>query len=489
MLFNSIAYIVFLIPLVLVYYIFPSKWRWTLLLVASVLYYLSFIPVLITVVAAIILINYIFSNSLRLTKTDRSNRRLALIVLINIAVLAFFKYFNQIFPDIRIHLYNVDLFYKVNPVNMLVLPLGLSYIVFTVLSYQIEISRKTIEPVRHLGHFSLYLLFFPKIAQGPIERPQKFIPQLSQNHPFSYDYITEGLKMILIGYFKKLVVADRLAIYVSAVYNNSEHHGGTALLLATLFFAFQIYADFSGYTDIAIGSAKLFGFDLTNNFRRPYLAVSVKDFWDRWHISFSTWLRDYIFLPVAYFLAHRMTNKTYLGIAADKLVYVMAIMLTFAICGIWHGVGWTFLCWGLLFGVYLALSNSTKDMQKAIRKRFHIKQNSAVYIIFSIVLTFILVMIAWIFFRATSVQEALNIIGKIFSPSWEIFFKPSELGFAVLSIGSLIAMDLKHEFFSGQFLVLHSKRFMVRLAGVVLLAVSILLLGVFDGGQFIYFQF
>lgn len=489
MLFNSIAYIVFLFPLALVYYIIPVKWRWILLLATSILYYMSFIPVFLAVIIAIILLNYSLSRSLAVTKADWCNRRLAFIILANLGVLAFFKYFNHIFPDTRIRLYNVDLFYKVDPVNMIVLPLGLSYIVFTVLSYQIEIRRKTIEPVNHLGYFSLYLLFFPKIAQGPIERPQKFIPQLYQNHPFGYENIAEGFKMIIIGYFKKLVVADRLAIYVNAVYNNSEHHKGIALLLATLFFAFQIYADFSGYTDIAIGSAKLFGFDLTNNFRRPYLAVSVKDFWDRWHITFSTWLRDYIFLPVAYFLAHRMTKRAYLGISSDKWVYVIAIMFTFAICGIWHGVGWTFLCWGLLFGVYLALSNSTRDMQKNIRKQFRIKKNSGGYIVFSIVLTFMLVMIAWIFFRAASVTEALSIIGKIFSPSGEIFFKPSELGFAFIAISSMIAIDLKQEFLNDKLHILHNKRFSVRLTGVVLLAVSILLLGVFDGGQFIYFQF
>jgi len=261
----------------------------------------------------------------------------------------------------------------------MVLPLGLSYLIFTVLGYQIEVKRQNIQPEKHLGYFSLYLLFFPRMAQGPIERPQHLIPQLRQNRQFNYNDLTEGLKLILWGYFKKLVVADRLAIYVNAVYNNNEQHNGTSLILATVFFAFQIYADFSGYTDIALGSARLFGINLTNNFKRPYLATSIKDFWDRWHITFSTWLRDYLFLPMAYSLTRRMKEPGYFLIATDKWVYMIAIMITFAVCGIWHGVGWTYLVWGVLFGVYLAYANMTKDFNKALRKKLHIKKKSQLY--------------------------------------------------------------------------------------------------------------
>jgi D-alanyl-lipoteichoic acid acyltransferase DltB (MBOAT superfamily) len=489
MLFNSLTYIVFLIPVILTYYLFPVRWRWIILLAASVLYYISFVPAFLTVIAGLIILNYFFSLWLALTPAEKGKYLITIVVLSNIAVLAFFKYFSFIFPDAGIQLHNSGFFGKDDQAGLIMLPLGLSYLVFTVLAYQIEIKRKSLEPVTHPGYFSLYLVFFPKIAQGPIERPQHFIPQLYQDHPFRPEDFTEGLKMIITGYFKKLVVADRLAIYVNAVYNNSEYHGGISLLLATVFFAFQIYADFSGYTDIAMGSARLFGFELTNNFRRPYLALSVKDFWDRWHITFSTWLRDYIFLPVAFSLAHRMTRKTCLGISTDKWIYAIAILITFGICGIWHGVGWTFLFWGLLFGIYLAFSNSFKDLRRKWRKRSHIDKKSPGYTVFSILVTFVLVLIAWVFFRADSLSEAFNIIGKILSMQGDIFFKPSELGFALLAIGSLIFIDLKHEFRGGRHLILHSSRFPVRLAGVVFLVVSILLLGVFDGSQFIYFQF
>ena len=348
MIFNSIIYLFFLGIVVTAYYIFPGKIRWIWLLIASIGYYLSFIPIFLFLLIGIVFVNFFLAKWLAKIPEERNNRSMILIILVNILILAFFKYFNILFPGNQIHLYNVDFFFRVDPINKMILPLGLSYLIFTVLSYQIEVKRKTIQPERHFGYFSLYLFFFPKIAQGPIERPQILIPQLHESHSFNYTMVVDGLKLMLWGYFKKLVVADRLAIYVNAVYNNSEHHNGTTLIVATIFFAFQIYADFSGYTDIALGSAKLFGFNLTNNFKRPYLATSIQDFWNRWHITFSTWLRDYIFLPLAYFLTNKMKKQKYLFISADKWIYLIAIMITFAICGIWHGVGWTYLIWGII---------------------------------------------------------------------------------------------------------------------------------------------
>jgi D-alanyl-lipoteichoic acid acyltransferase DltB (MBOAT superfamily) len=490
MIFNSIVYQFFLTIVVTAYYVFPGKIRWIWLLIASIGYYLSFIPIFLHLLIGIAFVNFFLAKWLAKIPEERNNRSLLLIILINILILAFFKYFNIIFPGNQIHLYNVDLFYRVDPINKMILPLGLSYLTFTVLSYQIEVKRKTIQPERHLGYFSLYLFFFPKIAQGPIERPQILIPQLHEIHSFNYTMVVDGLKLMLWGYFKKLVVADRLAIYVNAVYNNSEHHNGTTLIVATIFFAFQIYADFSGYTDIALGSAKLFGFNLTNNFKRPYLATSIQEFWNRWHITFSTWLRDYIFLPLAYFLTNKMKKQKYLFVSADKWIYLIAIMITFAICGIWHGVGWTYMIWGLLFGIFLTSSNWTRDLQKKIRKRFHIRKTSHYYIIYQILLTFILVSFAWIFFRSDSVAEATSILRKIFTSTGPVFFEsPAFLIFSVFGIISLIVIDIKYEFFNDRCSLLYNKSPVIRIAGIVIIVMSILLIGVFDGGQFIYFQF
>lgn len=490
MIFNSIVYLIFLIVVFITYYIFPGKTKWIWLLIASVGYYLSFIPIFFVLLTVIVITNYFLAKWLGKIPEDRNDRIFILIVLLNILILAFFKYFNILFPDNRLHLYNVDLFYRVDPINKMILPLGLSYIIFTVLSYQIEVKRKTIQPEKHLGYFSLYLLFFPRIAQGPIERPQQLIPQLHESHSFDYTMVVEGLKLMLWGYFKKLVVADRLSIYVNAVYNNSENHNGTTLVVATIFFAFQIYADFSGYTDIALGSAKLFGFHLTNNFKRPYLATSIQDFWNRWHITFSTWLRDYIFLPLAYFLTNKLKKQKYLYVTTDKWIYLIAIMTTFSICGIWHGVGWTYLTWGILFGIFLTFANWTKNFHKKIRKALHIKKTSGFYIAFQILLTFSLVSLAWIFFRADSINEAIQIITKIFTSSGSVFYeKPSNLIFAVLGISMLVVIDFKREFFDEKLSILHNKYPLVRVAGIILIIITILLIGVLDGGQFIYFQF
>jgi D-alanyl-lipoteichoic acid acyltransferase DltB (MBOAT superfamily) len=371
----------------------------------------------------------------------------------------------------------------------MILPLGSSYVAFTVLSYQIEVKRKTIQPEKHLGYFSLYLFFFPKIAQGPIERPQQLIPQLHQSHPFNYTIFVEGLKLMLWGFFKKLVIADRLAIYVNAVYNNSERHNGTSFIVATIFFAFQIYADFSGYTDIAMGSAKLFGINLTNNFRRPYFATSIKDFWDRWHITFSSWIRDYIFLPLAYSLTNRIKRQKYINITAEKWIYSIAIIITFAVCGIWHGVGWTYLIWGILFGIYLTYSNWTRDLQKKIRKRFHIRKTSRYYIIYKILVTFILVSFAWIFFRAKTTQEAFHIVSSIFSFSGQLFIDYPTFIYGLSGILFMLFFEYRREYYSESSLPFLTNHWIKEIMLYGSLVIIILLTGVFDGGQFIYFQF
>lgn len=490
MVFNSFIYILFLAVTAAFYYILPGKVRWLWLLIACIGYYLSFIPIFLVLLCAIILVNYFLARWLPKIPEDKDGFVMVFFILINILLLVLFKYFNIIFPGNHLHLYNVDFFFPVDPIDKMILPLGLSYVIFTVLSYLIEVKRKNIQPEKHFGYFSLYIFFFPKIAQGPIERPQQLIPQFHLSHPFNYNMVVAGLKLMLLGYFKKLVVADRLAIYVNAIYNNSTEHNGTTLIVATIFFAFQIYADFSGYTDIALGSAKIFGFDLTNNFKRPYLATSIKDFWDRWHITFSTWLRDYIFLPVAYSLTNRMKKKSYLTISAEKWIYLIAILVTFAICGVWHGVGWTYLLWGIIFGIYLTYSNWTKSLHKAIRKRLQIRKTSKLYVFYKVITTFALVLFAWVFFRAESLNEAFLIIKRIFTTSGPVFYEiPSNLIFALFGILAMVAIDLKHEYFSNRWPILYNKYPIVRVTGIIITVITILLIGVLDGGQFIYFQF
>jgi D-alanyl-lipoteichoic acid acyltransferase DltB (MBOAT superfamily) len=489
MIFNSIVYLFFLAIVVIAYYIFPGKIRWIWLLIASISYYLSFIPVFILLLVAVVLFNFFLAKWLAKIPDEKGNHLLILIIIFNILILAYFKYFNILFPDNQVHLYNVNIFFQSDPINKMILPLGLSYFTFTILSYQIEVKRKTIEPENHLGYFLLYFLFFPRIAQGPIERPQHLIPQLHQSHPFNYMMIIEGLKLMLWGYFKKLVVADRLAIYVNAVYNHSEQHTGISLLVATIFFAFQIYTDFSGYTDIALGSAKLFGFNLTNNFKRPYFATSIKDFWNRWHITFSTWLRDYIFLPLAYFLSTRMKKQKYLFVSTEKWTYLIAIMVTFAICGIWHGVGWTYLIWGILFGIYLTYSNWTRDLHKKIRKRFNVRKTSRIYIMYKILLTFILVLFTWIFFRANTTREAFHIIKSVFAFKGQLFVDYPTFVYGIGGILFVLLFEYRREYHSDSSLYYITNHWIKESLLYGSLIIIILLVGVFDGSQFIYFQF
>jgi alginate O-acetyltransferase complex protein AlgI len=490
MIFNSLSYFIFLLLLAIIFYITPGRFRWLPLLAGSILYYISFIPVYLSLFAGIIFINFYLAFWISKSPADTSNRRMIIVLFLNLFILGFFKYFTFIFPDVRISIYNFDLLYKTDKISSLVLPLGLSYFIFTILSYQIEIKRKNILPEKHFGYFSLYLMFFPKIAQGPIERPQKLLAQLHQSGDFSYEMVTGGLKLMLWGYFKKMVVADNLALYVNSVYNFSDRHNGTSLALATFFFAFQIYADFSGYTDIALGSAKIFGIDLTDNFRRPYFATSIKDFWTRWHISFSTWIRDYIFLPLAYYFTNRLSRPSYLFISKEKWIYMFAAVITFMICGIWHGVGWTYLIWGVLFGIYLTWSNWLSDSNKKLRKNLKIKKTSKLFIFYGVASTFLLVLFAWIFFRANSLESALDIIRKIFTEQGKLYIaSPANMLLSVFAVLSMITLDIRREYLNERYSLLNNKYLIVRLTGIVLIVLTIMLIGIFDGGQFIYFQF
>jgi D-alanyl-lipoteichoic acid acyltransferase DltB (MBOAT superfamily) len=459
-------------------------------LLASTGYYISFIPVFLTLVIFIAIFNYFSARWLINTDVQSRKYRLAVIIIFNLLILALFKYFGLLFPDIHVHLSTFNLFENSEPITRIILPLGLSYLIFTVLSYQIELKRNTIQPETNLGIFTLYLMFFPRIAQGPIERPNTLLPQLRQTNLFDYDMFLEGLKLIIWGYFKKLVVADRLALYVNAVYNNNAHHNGTTLAIATIFFTFQIYADFSGYTDIALGSARLFGIRLTNNFNRPYLSVSIKEFWNRWHITFSTWLRDYIFLPIAFYLSKKMRKERYLLIQTEKWIYLAGIMITFIICGIWHGEGWTYLVWGILFGIYLTFFNWTEKTWKNFRKRMHIRKSSGYAMTFNILLTFILVSFAWILFRASSLHEALSIIekiftnhGAVFNPDWQIVL------YGVFGIFILLGIEIIQEYLTKSILPFIHKSWFIEEFVYAVLVITILMIGVFDGGQFIYFQF
>ncbi|MBG0860766.1 MAG: MBOAT family protein [Bacteroidales bacterium] len=371
----------------------------------------------------------------------------------------------------------------------IILPAGLSFFIFTILSYLIEIKRGTIEAERHIGIFALSLMFFPKIMMGPIEKPGNIFPQLRAEKNFDYEMVVDGLKQILWGYFKKLVIADRLAIYVNAVYGNHEQQSGISFLIATIFYSFQIYTDFSGYTDIALGSSKILGFKLTNNFNRPCFATSIREFWNRWHISLSIWLRDYLFLPLVIFLSGKIKQAKYLGVATRKWIFMVAAIMTFSLYGIWHGIGLNFLLWGLLFGIYLTVGNWTFEFSKKLRKILHINIRSGLYKMYGIAVTFFLVSFAWIFFRADNSASAFSIIKSMVSLSGPVYLDLGTIIYSIIGIGFLLLIEIRRELSPTSCLPFKTKHWFAEHLAYAMLAIIILLVGVFDGEQFIYFRF
>lgn len=484
MFFNSLQYIVFLPLVAAVMYLLPGKYQWLWLLVCSIIFYLLLLPEYLLLFFALILLNYYFAIIIERHEAKR-NTYFILGICINVFVLAFFKYagFFQSLIDNITSISGDDYLLKI------ILPVGLSFFIFTILSYLIEVKRGSVQAEKHIGIFASSLLFFPKIMQGPIEKPGNIFPQFRTPRGFNYEMIADGLKQMLWGFFKKLVVADRLALYINAVYGNYEHHSGISLLVATILYSFQIYADFSGYTDIALGSAKVLGFNLTDNFNRPYFATSIKEFWNRWHISLSVWLRDYLFLPLAVLLTGRMRRTNYFGIAAEKWIFMIAAMITFAICGIWHGEGLNFLIWGLLFGVYLTIANFTLGINKKLRKGLGISKKSTLYRIYGIGITFLLVSFTWIFFRADNLQTAIVIVKSISTLSGPLFIDKPTLVYSLIGISLLVLIEIRREFGESSYLPFRSKHWIIEHLSYASLVIIILLIGVFDGGQFIYFQF
>jgi D-alanyl-lipoteichoic acid acyltransferase DltB (MBOAT superfamily) len=342
----------------------------------------------------------------------------------------------------------------------------------------VEVYRGKQKVETNFGIYALYVMFYPQLVAGPIERPQNILHQFYEKHDFDYDNVTHGLKQMLMGYFKKVVVADRLSIYVNAVYNNQEHHNGTSLFFATVLFAFQIYCDFSGYSDIAIGSARVMGFKLMTNFNRPYFARSISEFWKRWHISLSTWFKDYVYIPLG-------GNRVILPLVCFNL------MVTFLLSGLWHGANWTYVIWGGLNGCYLVLGVLFYKFRSRIK--FSLQNNHLKNLgeFFNIIVTFVLILFSWIFFRASTFQEAMSIINKILFHRGKLFIGNNKtLIYSVCFLLLLLVIELFEEYklFDG-FSLYNNKRKFIRYTTYCSLIIIIILFGVFNGSQFIYFQF
>jgi D-alanyl-lipoteichoic acid acyltransferase DltB (MBOAT superfamily) len=345
------------------------------------------------------------------------------------------------------------------------------------MSYTIEVYRGAQKAERHFGIYSLYVMFYPQLVAGPIERPQNLLHQFREKHNFEYERVVDGLKLMVWGLFKKLVIADRLALYVNAVYNNSEHHSGITLLLATIFFAFQIYCDFSGYSDIAIGAARVMGFNLMTNFDRPYFSKNIAEFWKRWHISLSTWFKDYLYIPLG-------------GNRVSVPRWYFNLFIVFLISGLWHGANWTYIIWGALNGFYLVFASITQKYRNKFSGFIGINKLPLLNNFIQIAITFSLSCFAWIFFRATSLSQALEIVKKIASFKGPLYNQnASVLLFSLLGIVFLLMVEFKREYFNNMFSLSYNNHWLIKNLYYAFLIAVIILSGVFDGGEFIYFQF
>jgi len=418
--------------------------------------------------------------------TEKKKRRpyLYLSLLVNLGFLFTFKYLDFFSDSINNVLLAFNIFHQV-PLYELILPVGISFYTFQTLSYSVDVYNSKVKPEKHFGIFALYVSFFPQLVAGPIERPDRLLPQFHQKFNFDYDRVVAGLKMMAWGFFMKLVIADRLAEIANIVFNNPEKYNGLQVLLGTWGFSFQIFGDFAGYSLIAIGAAKVMGYDLMENFRRPYFSQSIREFWTRWHISLSSWFRDYVYIPLG-------------GNRVVKWRWYYNLMVTFLVSGLWHGANWTFVVWGGLHGLYLVAAILLQPHKNKLKQQIGLKEGSFTNTFLEITTTFILAGFAWIFFRANTVGDAFTLIGNIFNFSWEQFslnllagYPAYKLIIAFLLVALMEFMHSLEEWGEkwGIQHPLYHKNTYVRWAAYVLLITITIGFGVFTSNQFIYFQF
>jgi len=404
MLFNSFEFLIFFPVVTALYFATPYRFRWALLLAASYYFYGSWNWKYLGLIVASTMIDYIAAQGMAASEIPRKRRIWLFTSLVgNLGILFTFKYYN-FFRDSAEEIFTRLGLESALPAADLLLPVGISFYTFQSLSYTIDVYRRKRDPERHLGRFALYVAFFPQLVAGPIERSTRLLPQLAQRHDFEYDRVTSGIKQMGWGLVKKIVIADNLALLVDAVYASPQDHDSITLAVATFAFAFQIYCDFSGYSDIAIGTARVLGIDLMQNFNRPYFARSIGEFWRRWHISLSTWFRDYVYIPLG-------------GGRVDQARLYVNLMTVFLLSGLWHGANWTFVCWGAVHGACLVLSRATER----IRGRFSLPE-SQIRNIVQIVITFTIVCTAWVFFRAQTLADAQFILTQLVTVPIELAY-------------------------------------------------------------------
>ena len=479
MLYNSFVFLLFFPIVAVVFFVLPHKVRRWYLLIVSYFFYMNWNPTYGLFLAFVTLVSYFGAQMIHKYVSCQDNKRgrsaLTSTLLLCFSGLFVFKYLNFFNDSVWSLLSLIGIRMEVAHIELL-LPVGISFYTFQACGYVIDVYRQKIVPENNFGTYALFISFFPQIAAGPIGRAKELFPQFKTEHYFNREDITKGLRWMLWGYFMKVVVADRLALYTDAVFGNIAHHTGMSILVAAILFTFQIYCDFAGYSFIALGCARIMGFRLIVNFERPYMATSVQDFWRRWHISLSTWFRDYLYIPLG-------------GSRCSKWRTRINLMITFLVSGLWHGASWTFVIWGGLNGLFQVIGNVMKPVKERVRLYCRLEKGNRWLKAFNILVTFVLMMLAWIFFKAQTLGDEFLTLSKIVIPTGGLY-KPdlSVLLYSLMGISVLIVCDVFEER-NGRHLLLENRSIFIRFVSYVALSVMILSIGVFDGGQFIYFQF
>lgn len=491
MLFNSIGFAIFL-PIVFILYWFVVnknlKLQNILLLIASYFFYGWWDWRFLFLLVLISFLNYFIGN--RIDKNEIGKKKKIWLIaglIINIGILGVFKYYN-FFVDSFINLMSFVGYDLPKSSTKIILPLGISFYVFLSLSYIIDIYKQNLKANGNILEVLLTLSFFPIILAGPIQRPSSLLLQIIKTRDFNYNQVIDGLRQISWGLFAKVVIADNLAIRVDNIFLNFSEYSGSTLVIGAVFYTIQIYADFSGYSNMAIGIAKLFGFNLMQNFAYPYFARDISEFWKRWHISLVTWFRDYLFLPISFALSWKIKSDKVLLIKSDLFIYIVASTVVWFLTGLWHGANYTFVLWGIIHGFFLIIYQWQRNPRKMILKKMGINNKNYLIVFVETMITLFIVMISWVIFRAESVNQAFTYISNIISPS--LFSFPQE--FPVMLIIITILFILAEWF---QRAKLHAmqieniKNKIIRWGIYFVLVLTIFSFGEFNQSSFIYFQF
>lgn len=493
--FVSFGFFLFFPCVTVTYFLLPHQYRWIWLLTASYFFYMCFNPWYAVFLAASTLTTYLTGLQIgKAVRTETSGKQIltkktwvVLCLVVNFGILLVFKYLN-LFS--RWYAQAAALFgFSFSAMHFdLLLPVGISFFTFQAVTYIIDVYRGDTKPQRHLGKYALFVSFFPQITSGPISKSKDLLYQFDEIHIFDEARAKRGLLLMLWGYFQKMVVADRLGILVDTVYSHPEKYYGLASLLAVVFYSFQIYCDFAGYSDIAIGAAEVLGFRLPVNFNRPYFARSVQEFWRRWHISLSSWFRDYLYIPLG-------------GNRCSVFRHCLNIVIVFTVCGFWHGAAVGFLVWGLLHGLYQVAGLLTKKIRSAVRATLKIRTDSFWYRAWQAAVTFLLVTFAWIFFRAATLADAATVIGSLFrfdpaafwnGSAFQLGLDQPEMAAAVIGLLIVLAVDWlsrKKKLIQSVLSFRTSARWAFYITAVMILIIFGIYGSQYDAQQFIYYQF